>query len=55
MNFKKTAVYHLDEENPLLPWAVKKIEKLLEDYRKDPIEILEKYKEFEWIGKIDVK
>ena len=55
MNIPKTPVYELTEDNPWVVTAKEEINSLFERYTEGPQEMLAKYKEFEWIGKLNAK
>lgn len=52
MNIPKTPVYELTEESEVILQAKQQINKMLNRYTEGPKALLEKYKKFEWIGKL---
>ena len=55
MNIEKTPSFEQIESNPKVINARKELSELLEIYTKRPVELLENYKRFEWLGKLEIK
>ncbi|CAG9332270.1 unnamed protein product [Blepharisma stoltei] len=55
MNIPKTPVFELNEESEWVAIAKKEISELMEKYQSGPLQILEEFKAFEWVGKMKIK